>query len=59
MKKRTGSKNQKRRFSAVLSVKRNARTRVGQPKSSRVIPDKPLAREKYRPTFAQQLGSEE
>ncbi len=59
MKKRTGSKNQTKRFSAVLAVKENARIRVGQPKASRVIPEKQPARDKYKPTFAQQLHSED
>jgi hypothetical protein len=35
------AKRKPARFSAAKAVKANARERVGQPKPSRVIPDKP------------------
>jgi hypothetical protein len=41
------------RFSAAKAVKANARERVGQPKPSRVLADKPRAgrRAKHKPTL--------
>ena len=52
----------KKTFSTVKAVKSNARDRVGQPKSERVIEDTPREekrREKHKPTLGELLNTEE
>jgi len=54
-------KRVKKKFSVVKAVKANARERVGQPKTERVIEEKPRAgtREaKHRPTLGELLGED-
>jgi hypothetical protein len=48
-------------FSAAKAVKANARERVGQPKPSRVLPDKPRTgrKAKHKPKLDQILRGEE
>ncbi|HVW79244.1 MAG TPA: hypothetical protein VHB45_16635 [Alloacidobacterium sp.] len=51
-----------KKFSAVKAVKANARERVGQPKSERIIEDKPREerrKAKHKPTLAEMLKNEE
>ncbi len=48
-------------FSATKAVKANARERVGQPKPSRILPDKPRAerKAKYKPKLEEVIRQEE
>ncbi len=48
-------------FSATKAVKANARERVGQPKASRILPDKPRTgrKAKHKPKLDQILRGEE
>lgn len=51
----------KQKFSVVKAVKANARARVGQPKSGRVIEDKPRTEkraEKHRKTMSKMLAED-
>lgn len=59
VKKRKSGRNHRDRFSAVLAVKENARTRVGQPPPARVLSSKVSARaaEKHKPSLAERLDS--
>jgi hypothetical protein len=55
-------RRRRKSFSAVKAVKANARERVGQPKSERVIDDKPREerrKAKYKPTLGEILIREE
>ncbi|MGA2206900.1 MAG: hypothetical protein ABSG10_09215 [Terracidiphilus sp.] len=49
------------RFSAAKAVKANARERVGQPKPSRVVADKPRTgrKAKHKPRLEEIIGQEE
>ena len=53
----TKKRAKKKTFSVVKAVKANARKRVGQPKSERVIEEKPRAtrEEKHKPTLSEML----
>lgn len=53
------SAKKKQKFSVVKAVKANARDRVGQPKSERVIKDKPRTQErsaKHKKTLSEILS---
>jgi hypothetical protein len=46
-----------KRFRAVEAVKAMARERIGEPRPSRVVPDKKKAKkEKHRPTLGEMLA---
>jgi hypothetical protein len=56
--KRSSAVRKKRAFSVVKAVKANARERVGQPKSERVIEDRPRSEkraEKHKATLGELL----
>ena len=48
-------------FSATKAVKANARERVGQPKPSRILPDKPRTgrKAKHKPKLDEIMGEEQ
>lgn len=55
-------KKKVKKFSAVKAVKANARERVGQPKSERIIDDKPRderRKAKHKPTLSEIITNEE
>jgi hypothetical protein len=55
-------KKKQDRFNAVKEIKAMARERIGEPPSSRVVPDqkkKKKAKEKYKPTLSELLGQGE
>ena len=55
-------KKKQDRFSVIKEVKAIARERIGEPPSSRVVPDrkkKKKAKEKHKPTFSELLGQGE
>ncbi|MGB7267425.1 MAG: hypothetical protein WBC92_18050 [Terracidiphilus sp.] len=55
------AKRKPAKFSATKSVKANARERVGQPKPSRVLPDRPRTgrQAKHKPGLEEIIGREE
>jgi hypothetical protein len=55
------AKRKPTRFSATKAVKANARERIGQPKPSRVIPDKPRIdrQAKYKPKLDKLIREEQ
>ncbi len=55
------AKRKPARFSATKAVKANARERVGQPKPSRILPDKPRTgrKAKHKPRLDEILRQEE
>jgi len=55
------AKRKPARFSAAKAVKANARERVGQPKPSRVLPDKPPTgrKAKHKPRLDEVIREEE
>ena len=55
-------KKKQDRFSVIKEVKAMARERIGEPPSSRVVPDrkkKKKANEKHKPTLSELLGQGE
>ena len=57
----TKKRVKKKGFSVVKAVKANARERVGQPKTERVIEDKPHTRkwsQKHKKTLGQMLADD-
>jgi hypothetical protein len=55
------AKRKPARFSATKAVKANARERVGQPKASRILPDKPRTgrQAKHKPRLEEVIREEE
>ena len=55
------AKRKKQEFSAAKAVKANARERVGQPKSARVVQDAPRTgrKAKHKPTMEQVIERSE
>jgi hypothetical protein len=55
------AKRKPARFSATKAVKANARERVGQPKASRILPDKPRTgrQAKHKPRLDEIIRQEE
>ncbi len=55
------AKRKPAKFSATKAVKANARERVGQPKPSRVLPDRPRTgrQAKHKPGLEEIIGREE
>ncbi len=55
------AKRKPARFSAAKAVKANARERVGQPKASRILPDKPRTgrQAKHKPRLEEVIREEE
>ena len=55
------AKRKPARFSAAKAVKANARERVGQPKPSRILPDKPRSgrKAKHKPKLEEIIRQEE
>jgi len=53
-------KKKRKRFRAVEAVKAMARERIGEPRPSRVVPDKKnKTRERYKPTLGKMLDESE
>jgi hypothetical protein len=55
------AKRKPARFSATKAVKANARERVGQPKPSRILPDKPRTgrKAKHKPSLDEIITQED